>query len=181
MEATRGQLAQAWLFSVGCNELLPITLDFLIFHGLCVRRQVDPVSAPIPFIAEFILHLFMDKKLASGTCQHAVLLRMIVFGHMHVLIESLYQLCRGFALEHTRRLAPQWNQVLVLDSVLSAPYKPLNSASLKHLMASALCRRQSEINVFSSAPSCLRFNHNYFWVILHTDPTFLTKNQVTSL
>ena len=162
-----------------------------IFCNWCGQRQVDPLKASVPLIADFLLHLFRSKNLAPGTIagyRSAIAGILSYAGRSEVgSSSSLSALIRGFSIERprVRRLTPQWDLALVLESLLGAPYEPLSQASLKFLtfktvflITLASGRRRSEVHALSGHSSCLRFGRNYSSVTIRTEPSFLAKNQV---
>ena len=68
---------------------------------------------------------------------------------------------------------------------MGPPYEPLSQAELKHLthkcaflLALASGRRRSDVHAFSMSPACLRWSRNHSSVTIHTDPSFIAKNQI---
>ncbi|XP_021363608.1 uncharacterized protein LOC110456894 [Mizuhopecten yessoensis] len=110
-----------------------------IFCDWCGQRQVDPLKASVPLIADLLLHLFRSKKLAPGTIAgyRSAIAGILSYARRPEVgsSSSLSALIRGFTIERprVRRLTPQWNLALVLESLLGTPYEPLSLASLKFL------------------------------------------------
>ncbi|XP_021356428.1 uncharacterized protein LOC110452315 [Mizuhopecten yessoensis] len=139
----------------------------------------------------FLEKLFQDKGLSPGTIaayRSAIASVLAFYGSKSVGSDaSLSALIRGFYIEkpRSRQLVPRWNLALVLDSLLRAPFEPLQSTDLKFLtfktvffIAFASGRRRSDIHAFSRSPSCLLFSAHHSSVSVTTDPSFLAKNQV---
>ena len=138
-----------------------------------------------------MLHLFEDKELCPSTIygyRAAISNVYSNIGGPNVGTDSsLSSLLKSFEIERPKpkRLFPQWNLALVLDSLMRLPYEPLSACDIKHLtfkcallLALASGRRRSEIHAFSMSTDCLRFSQNYSSVILKTDPAFIAKNQI---
>ena len=102
-----------------------------IFTKRCLRNQVDFRAPPLKAIADFLLHLFQDRKLQPG----------IIDGYRSAIAdklgnspiskdENLMCLLDSF---HRDRGIPSWNLSLVSHQLTKAPFEPLKEASLKHL------------------------------------------------
>ncbi|XP_069129272.1 uncharacterized protein [Argopecten irradians] len=161
-----------------------------IFCDWCIGRKIDPIKASVQLIADFLLYLFRERNLASGTIAgYRTTIASVLSFHDRREVgssTSLSALIRGFSLDRprVRQLAPQWNLALVLESLKGAPYEPLGSVSLKFLsfktvflLAFASGRRRSDIHALSVHSSCIRWTRDSSAVTLLTDPAFLAKNQ----
>ncbi|XP_069122369.1 uncharacterized protein [Argopecten irradians] len=200
VEAISGGLAQAGFSSdvsariarsIRSSSSAVYQSRWKIFCDWCIGRKIDPIKASVQLIADFLLYLFRERNLASGTIAgYRTAIASVLSFHDRQEVgssTSLSALIRGFSLDRprVRQLAPQWNLALVLESLKGAPYEPLGSVSLKFLtfktvflLALASGRRRSDIHALSVHSSCLRWARDSSAVTLLTDPAFLAKNQV---
>ncbi|XP_069128666.1 uncharacterized protein [Argopecten irradians] len=200
VEAISGGLAQAGFSSdvsariarsIRSSSSAVYQSRWKIFCDWCIGRKIDPIKASVQLIADFLLYLFRERNLASGTIAgYRTAIASVLSFHDRREVgssTSLSALIRGFSLDRprVRQLAPQWNLALVLESLKGAPYEPLGSVSLKFLtfktvflLALASGRRRSDIHALSVHSSCLRWARDSSAVTLLTDPAFLAKNQV---
>ena len=131
-----------------------------IFTKWCLSNQVDFRAPPLKAIADFLLHLFQDKKLQPGT----------IDGYRSAIAdkqdnstinvskdENLTRLLDSFHRDRPkgRRGIPSWNLSLVLHQLTRAPFEPMREASLKHLtfktvflLALGSGKRRSEIHAW---------------------------------
>ena len=159
-----------------------------IFTKWCLSNQVDFRAPPLKAIADFLLHLFQDKKLQPGTIDGYRSAIADKLGNSTINVskdENLTRLLDSFHRDRPkgRRGIPSWNLSLVLHQLTNAPFEPLKEASLKHLtfktvflLALGSGKRRSEIH------ACLHKNirHQSDWskVSLYPSPSFLSKNQL---
>lgn len=162
-----------------------------IFSHWCSQQEIDPFQVSIQQLADFLVFLFEDKKLAPSTIKgyRSAISKTISLsgGQDFSTNDFLSLLVRNFSLERPRQrvLVPQWDMSLILHSLKLSPFEPANEVPIKFLaykccflLALASGRRRSEIHAFSVAPSCLRFSSDKSSVTLLTDPSFLAKNQI---
>ena len=159
-----------------------------IFTKWCLSNQVDFRAPPLKAIADFLLHLFQDKKLQPGTIDGYRSAIADKLGNSTINVskdENLTRLLDSFHRDRPkgRRGIPSWNLSLVLHQLTKAPFEPLKESSLKHLtfktvflLALGSGKRRSEIH------ACLHKNirHQSDWskVSLYPSPSFLSKNQL---
>ena len=165
-----------------------------VFSDWCLQREVHPFSATPSEVADFLLHLFQEKKCQVSTIKgyRSTISNTLKFksdnniGSDHVISE----LIKSFELQRPveRSIAPKWDLSCVLSSLCSEPYEPLHKASRFHLtlktiflLATATARRVSEIHAFSMDSGHLRFNQSDGSVSLRTQTGFLAKNQLPSV
>ena len=165
-----------------------------VFNDWCCQRETHPFNASPMVVADFLLHLFTEKKCQVSTIKgyRSTISNTLKF-KSDVNIGSdpiISELIRSFELQRPvqRSLAPKWDLSCVLSSLCSEPYEPLHKASRFHLtlktvflLAMATARRVSEIHAFSMDSGHLRFNQSDGSVSLRTQPGFLAKNQVLSV
>ena len=109
-----------------------------IFTKWCLSNQVDFRAPPLKAIADFLLHLFQEKKLQPGTIDGYRSAIADKLGNSTINVskdENLTRLLDSFHRDRPkgRRGIPSWNLLLVLHQVTKAPFEPLKEASLKHL------------------------------------------------
>ena len=109
-----------------------------IFTKWCLSNQVDFSAPPLKAIADFLLHLFQDRKLKPGTIDGYRSAIADKLGNSTINVskdENLTRLLDSFHRDRPkgRRGIPSWNLSLVLHQLTKAPFEPLKEASLKHL------------------------------------------------
>ena len=159
-----------------------------IFTKWCLSNQVDFRTPPLTAIADFLLHLFQDKKLQPGTIDGYRSAIADKLGNDPINIskdENLTRLLDSFHRDRPkgRRGIPSWNLSLVLHQLTKAPFEPLKEASLKHLtfktvflMALGSGKRRSEIHAWLHKN--IRHQSDWSKVSLYPSPSFLSKNQL---
>ena len=152
---------------------------------LSVRQSGPPLKA----IADFLLHLFQDRKLQPGTIDGYKSAIANKLGNSPINIGKDENLTRLLDSRHRdrpkgRRSIPSWNLSLVLHQLTKAPCEPLKEASLKHLtfktvflLALGSGKRRSEIHAWLHR----NIRHQSYWskVSLYPSLSFLSKNQLT--
>ena len=136
-----------------------------IFTKWCFSNQVDFRAPPLKAIADFLLHLFQDKKLQPGT----------IDGYRSAIADKLGN--------STINVSKDENLSLVLHQLTKAPFEPLKEASLKHLtfktvflLALGSGKRRSEIHAWLHKN--IRHQSDWSKVSLYPSPSFLSKNQL---
>ena len=131
-----------------------------IFTKWCLSNQVDLRAPPLKAIADFLLHLFQDKKLQPGTIDGYRSAIADKLGNSTINVskdENLTRLLDSFHRDRPkgRRGIPSWNLSLVLHQLTKAPFEPLKESSLKHLtfktvflLALGSGKRRSEIHAW---------------------------------
>ena len=126
-----------------------------IFTKWYLNNQVDFRAPPLKAIADFLLHLFQDRKLQPGTIDGYRSAIADKLGNSTINVskyENLTCLLDSFQRHRPkgRRGIPSWNMSLVLHQLTKAPFEALKEASLKHLtfktvfllaLGSGKCRR----------------------------------------
>ena len=130
-----------------------------IFTKWCLCNQTDVRAPPLKAIADFLLHLFQDKKLQPGTIDGYSSAIADKLGNVTINVstgENLTRLLDSFHRDRPkgRRGIPSWNLSLVLHQLTKAPFEPLKEASLKHLtfktvflMALGSAKHRSKVKV----------------------------------
>ena len=159
-----------------------------IFTKWCLSNQVDFRAPPLKAIADFLLHLFQDRKLQPGTIDGYRSAIADKLGNSTINVskdENLTRLLDGFHRDRPkgRRGIPSWNLSLVLHQLTKAPFEPLKGASLKHLtfktvflLALGSGKRRSEIHAWLLKN--IRHQSDWSKVSLYPSPSFLFKNQL---
>ena len=159
-----------------------------IFTKWCFTNQVDFRSPPVKSVADFLLHLFEDKKLQPSTIDGYRSAIADKLGDTTVNIskdDNLTRLLESFHRDRPKgqRGIPSWNLSLVLHQLTKAPFEPLREASLKHLtfktvflLALGSGKRRSEIHAWQHKN--IRHQSDWSKVSLFPSPSFLSKNQL---
>ena len=159
-----------------------------IFTKWCLSNQVDFRAPLLKAIADFLLHLFQDKKLQPGTIDGYRSAIADKLGNSTINVskdENLTRLLDSFHRDRPkgRRGIPSWNLSLVLHQLTKAPFEPLKEASLKHLtfktvflLALGSGKRRSEIHAWLHKN--IRDQSDFSKVSLYPSPSFLSKNQL---
>ena len=159
-----------------------------IFTKWCLSNQVDFRAPPLKAIADFLLHLFQDKKLQPGTIDGYRSAIADKLGNSTINVskdENLTRLLDSFHRDTPkgRRGIPSWNLSLVLHQLTKAPFEPLKESSLKHLtfktvflLALGSGKRRSEIHAWLHKN--IRHQSDWSKVSLYPSPSFLSKNQL---
>ena len=99
-----------------------------IFCAWCGGWEADPFTACIPLITEFLIYLFQDKQLASGTVARYQAAIASAFKHTGLPDvghdPTLSALLASSSRESSRRprVFPQWDFSLVLMTLTRAPF-----------------------------------------------------------
>ena len=162
---------------------------WLCFQRWCRRLKIRPQSISIPQLAEFLLYLRNSLHLKGSTIagyltviatvrDPATNKKIATFPELQAIIKSF---------KHDDQIQrfrpPKWNLTLVLQSLTSAPYEPLQSASLEDLtrktvflLGFATAARVSEIHALDV--DLVRFRRQDSAVHLGLMMNFVAKNQL---
>ena len=165
-----------------------------IFSNWCHTKKVNPISAPITVIADFLIFLFSEKKCQISTIKgyRSMISNTLKFktGNRIRSNPVLSELIRSFELQRPvqRSLTPKWDLSWVLVCLQKPPFEPLDKASKFHvtiktafLLALATAKRCSEIHALAMDSQHLRFNQSDGSVSLILKSGFLAKNQLPSV
>ena len=156
----------------------------------CLKREMDPIDPSVMALADFLIFLFEEKKLApvsvkgyrsaiSSTLKH---LSLVDFSSDPVLSDII----KSMELEKpvVSKVVPHWDLSLVLDCLKESLFEPMSSCSLKcltqkivFLIALASGQRHSEIHALSASSGSVNFSADKSSIKLHFFPRFLAKNQ----
>ena len=154
----------------------------------CLSNQVDFRAPPLKAIADFLLHLFQEKKLQPSTIDGYRSAIADKLGNSTINVskdENLSRLLDSFHRDRPkgRRGIPSWNLSLVLHQLTKAPFDSLEEASLKHLtfktvflLALGSGKRRSEIHAWLHKN--IRHQSDWSKVFLYPSPSSLSKNQL---
>ena len=149
---------------------------------------MDFRAPPLKAIADFLLHLFQDKKLQPVTIDGYRSAIADKLGDTTINVskdQNLTSLLDSFHGDRSkgRRGIPSCNLSLVLHQLTKAPFEPLKEASLKHLtfktvflLALGSGKRRSEIHAWVHRN--IRHQSDWSKVSLYPSPSFLSKNQL---
>ena len=153
-----------------------------------LSNRVDFRAPPLKAIADFLLHLFQEKKLQPSTIDGYRSAIADKLGNSTINVskdENLSRLLDSFHRDRPkgRRGIPSWNLSLVLHQLTKAPFDSLKEASLKHLtfrtvflLALGSGKRRSEIHAWLHKN--IRHQSDWSKVFLYPSPSFLSKNQL---
>ena len=162
------------------------------FYTWCDEQGVDPCSAHLNKVVDFLIHLF-DKGLAIATIRSyrsaiAVIHKGFDDGSIVSNAHTLTKLLKAFFLQKppTKLLLPSWSLPRVLLTLAAeAAFEPLAKASLMDLtvkavflLAVASGQRRSTLHALSVASGHIRWEKE--GVRLIPTPSFLAKNQSAS-
>ena len=154
----------------------------------CEERNYDPVNASVSVIAEFFCYLHEEKNLALSTIEgYRTTIGQTLRnagGEDIGQNKELAELFANFARERgpNRTTVVPWDLSLVLMSLTTDPYEPMQTADLKFvtwktvfLLALASGKRRSEIHALTKD-----IMHTEDWesITLLPDPEFLSKTQL---
>ena len=158
------------------------------FCEWCRTRGVNPRSAPVSAVADFLVAQF-DKGRALSTVRGyrsaiAAVHRGFADGSTVSNSLELSRLSRAFMLERppVKRLLPPWSLPRVLRVLAGPPFEPMAKASLLHLtmktvflVAIASGQRRSTLHALSTASGHIRWEPTS--VRLVPKAGFIAKNQ----
>ena len=144
---------------------------------------MDPIDPSVMALADFLIFLFEEKKLApvsvkgyrsaiSSTLKH---LSSVDFSSDPVLSDII----KSMELEKpvVSKVVPHWDLSLVLDCLKESPFELMSSCSLKcltqktvFLIALASGRRRSEIHALSASSGSVNLSADKSSVKLHFFP-----------
>ena len=154
------------------------------FREWCELNGINPHTPTVPMIADFLLHLFRDKQLATITIKgyRSALSSLMASRGLDISHDpDLNALIRSFSIERPRtvRETPRWDLSLVLRFLMRHPFEPMNVCSLADLtrktaflLTLASAKRNSEVWAFSAD---VVFGHDKQSATLRFLPGFIAK------
>ena len=159
-----------------------------VFVKWCESHKVDFRSPCVTQVADFLMHLFQDRKLQPSTIDgyRTAIADMVGDDRWHISKnENLTRLLDSFHRDKPkeRRGVPSWNLSLVLHQLTKAPFEPMRKASLKHLTFKsvfllALGSGKRRIEIHARLYRNIQHQENWTKVSLYPSPSFLSKNQL---
>ena len=158
-----------------------------LFTEYCASKKADPLKVGVPFVADFLNWLFVDKQRNVSTIKgyRAAIARVLrkASGLDISNNDMIKDLMSNFCIERpfcTREL-PKWDLNVVLDSLMRPPYEPLVSSSLTHisrktafLLLLASGARRGELHSIEVS-SIVKSQNDNVWS-LKPNPRFMAKN-----
>ena len=133
-----------------------------VFTNKCRQRKINPVLASPRIIADFLLHMFKEKKCQVSTIKgyRSMISNTLKFksGTNIGSDPIISELIKVFEIQRPiqRSLAPKWDLACVLSSLCKDTHEPLHKASLLHLtmktailLMMATAKRVSEIHALA--------------------------------
>jgi hypothetical protein len=181
------EVAARMASSVRASSSIIYDNKWKIFCEYCKKLNKCMDDIDIPFIADFLNYLFVDKKLCVSTIKgyRAAIGRVlkVVKGLDVSNSEPIRNLISNFNVEKpfVERILPKWDLKIILDSFKKAPYEPLTSASLiciarktAFLLLLASGARRGEVHALQH-DTIIRARNGNVW-FLRPDPKFVAKN-----
>ena len=161
------------------------------FFEWCDSNDLDPHTAPLGSVADFLITLF-DKGRAISTIRgyrSAIAAIHSGFEDGSKVSSSPYltKLLRAFFLKRppVKKLVPAWSLPRVLEALAKPPYEPMAKSSLHDLtvktvflMAIASGQRRSALHALCLTPGHVRWERH--GVRLVPRPTYIAKNQTAT-
>ena len=167
----------------------PLLTSWAILPSMSAKMRISLVSwivsigRPLKAIADFLLHLFQDRKLQPGTIDGYRSAIADKLGYSPINVSKDVNLTRLLDSFHRQEGIPSWNLSLVLHQLTKTPFEPLKEASLKHLtfktvflLALGSGKRRSEIHAWLHKN--IRHQSDWSKLSLYPSPSFLYKNQL---
>lgn len=158
------------------------------YYSWCGKRHVDPTTASVTVVADFLQELFDVHKLSPNTVAgYRAAISIVHIGQKGIPLgqnRDLRDLIMGMSQLRPMKksLLPNWNLPLVLNRLIKEPFEPMQSADIKYitlktafLIAIASGRRVSEIHALSIDGAHLRWEKS--GVRMRTNPHFMAKNE----
>ena len=157
-----------------------------VFCNWCSERDINPVKASLPNIADFLLYLRTEKELSLSAVKgyRSALNHIFSLKGLNLAASpALSMLFKSFSKSCPPKevCPPAWDVSLVLRSLSKPPYEPLEKASIRDLtlktvflLALASAKRVGELHALS-----FRVSHTAGWKSISFSflPDFVAKNQ----
>ena len=160
-----------------------------IFEFWCLSKDLDPFKATIPQIADFLLYLFHEKKLAFKSIEgyRTAISRPIKLATGLDVGQDplLLNLLKSFLRERPGALQPfpAWDLSFVLFSLVKHPFEPISEIPLQlltwktvFLTLLASGARRGELHAI--AYSSLTQAPNWINIVLRPIPGFISKTEL---
>ncbi len=160
-----------------------------LFCDWCDRGEIDPITASVPIVADFLLYLFHEKSLKVSTIKgyrSAIADVLKLKGTDLTNSQELGMLVQSLEIQRpvVPSVVPKWDLALVLRRLTVKPYEPIHSATTRLLAAKtafllglASAKRVGELHAMTAD-----INHINNWqeVSIQIDPSFIAKTQKPS-
>ncbi len=160
-----------------------------VFESWCLARAIDPVNCPVGPVLEFL-----QERLTAGAAATTLRVYVAAIAARRELVETPLGRHRMVsAIMHgVRRLrpvwptaVPSWDLSVVLEGLVTATFKPLESASeriltlkVTLLLKLTSLKRVGDLQAFSSSETCMDFA--LVKVTLRPRPGYIPKVLSTS-
>ncbi len=139
-----------------------------VFESWCLTRAIDPVNCPVGPVLEFL-----QERLTAGVAATTLRVYVAAIAAQRELDEiplGRHRMVSAF-MRGVRRLrpvrptaVPSWDLSVVLEGLVTAPFKPLESASeriltlkVALLLALTSLKRVGDLQAFSVSETCMDF------------------------
>ena len=162
-----------------------------VFQQWRIDNGIHLRHISIPDIANFLMYLRQEKKLKHGTLEgyRSAIASVCHLNNLNIgSSKPLSSLLRSFQIQDLTVPVtfPKWDLAIVLKSLTSSPYEPLEKAGLKFLshktaflVTLATAARVSEIHAIDH--NSITHSENWNSISCRTVPEFLAKNQKSQL
>ncbi len=167
---------------------------WLVWSNFCKDHKIRALYPTEKDVAEFLVSLYKTKNLKTATLKNyrsaiantikSATWKSADFISFSPLINDILE---GIKNEFPEKNVsfPQWDLFLVLKSLLSKPYEPIESSDLQHLtmktvflVALASARRVSGVHAISGLDKDIEFAEGNKSMTLSFLPEFRAKNQI---
>ncbi len=160
-----------------------------VFESWCLTRAIDPVNCPVGPVLEFL-----QERLTAGVAATTLRVYVAAIAARRELDEiplGRHRMISAFmhGVRHLRPVrpmaVPSWDLSVVLKSLVTAPFEPLESASeriltLKVALLLALMSLVGDLQAFSVSETCMDFAPGLVKVTLRPRPGYIPKVLSTS-
>ena len=186
-EGFSGEVSDAILGSVRPSTARLYNAKWNIFQQWRVSNNIHLRDITVPDIADFLMYLRLERKLKHGTIEgyRSAIASVCQLNNLDIgSSKPLTRLLRSFYIQDltSPTIFPKWDLSIVLKSLMSAPYEPMDKVDLKFLshktaflLALATAARVSEIHAIDY--SSITHTENWTNISCRTIPEFIAKNQ----
>ncbi len=162
-----------------------------VFESWCLARAIDPVNCPVGPVLEFL-----QERLTAGAAATTLRVYVAAIAARRELDEiplGRHRMVSAF-MRGVRRLrparltaVPSWDLSVVLEGLVTAPFKPLKSApewiltlKVTLLLALTSLKRVGDLQALSVSEMCMDFAPGLVKVTLRPRPGYIPKVLSTS-
>ncbi len=162
-----------------------------VFESWCLAHAIDPVNCPVGPVLEFL-----QERLTAGAAATTLRVYVAAIAARRELDEiplGRHRMVSAF-MRGVRRLrpvhptaVPSWDLTVVLEGLVTAPFKPLESASeriltlkVTLLLALTSLKTVGDLQAFSVSETCMDFAPGLVKVTLRPRPGYIPKVLSTS-